>query len=281
MSGNRKTERLFNLLIMLLVQRRYVAKERIREILYPDARRRRLREDVRARQGGAAQPRRARSRWAAMDAYFDDEPGYRIRPDQLALPEISLTRRRGRRGRPGHQGLGARQAGRGHHRGGAQAHGVRRPGRRRRPRHRRAADRRRRAVLRRLLGRRAGRAPRSSSTTGAPGSEPTHPAPAAVGRRALLRAAGTPWAGTPTATTSGSSGSPGSQGAARRDGEPGAYDIPPGTDVARDRRAARPAAADRAGHGAGPPRRRPVLRRRATEVDRGRRRPRRRGAGTG
>src|SRR3954471_4505804 len=26
-----------------------------------------------------------------MDAYFDDEPGYRIRPDQLALPDIELT----------------------------------------------------------------------------------------------------------------------------------------------------------------------------------------------
>ena len=32
-----KSERLLNLLIMLLVQRRYVAKERIREILYPDS----------------------------------------------------------------------------------------------------------------------------------------------------------------------------------------------------------------------------------------------------
>ena len=26
-----------------------------------------------------------------LDAYFDDEPGYRIRPDEFALPEISLT----------------------------------------------------------------------------------------------------------------------------------------------------------------------------------------------
>ena len=31
-----KSERLLKLLIMLLVQRRYVAKDRIREILYPD-----------------------------------------------------------------------------------------------------------------------------------------------------------------------------------------------------------------------------------------------------
>ena len=32
-----KTERLLNLLIMLLVQRHYVSKGRIREILYADA----------------------------------------------------------------------------------------------------------------------------------------------------------------------------------------------------------------------------------------------------
>ena len=32
-----KSERLLNLLIMLLVQRHYVPKERIREILYPDS----------------------------------------------------------------------------------------------------------------------------------------------------------------------------------------------------------------------------------------------------
>ena len=32
-----KSERLLNLLIMLLVQRRFVAKERIRELLYPDS----------------------------------------------------------------------------------------------------------------------------------------------------------------------------------------------------------------------------------------------------
>ena len=90
MSGNRKTERLFNLLIMLLVQRRFVSKERIREILYPgqttDAFEKmfeRDKEELRSlgvpiEVGG-------------MDVYFDDEPGYRIRPDQLALPDISLS----------------------------------------------------------------------------------------------------------------------------------------------------------------------------------------------
>ena len=90
MNASRKTERLFNLLIMLLVQQRYVGKDRIREILYPgqstDAFEKmfeRDKEELRSlglpiEVGG-------------MDAYFDDEPGYRIRPDQLALPDIKLT----------------------------------------------------------------------------------------------------------------------------------------------------------------------------------------------
>ena len=37
-STSRKSERLLNLLIMLLVQRHYVSKERIRTILYPGSR---------------------------------------------------------------------------------------------------------------------------------------------------------------------------------------------------------------------------------------------------
>ena len=33
----------------------------------------------------------SRSRSGSMDAYFDDEPGYRVRADEFALPEIELT----------------------------------------------------------------------------------------------------------------------------------------------------------------------------------------------
>ena len=121
-----------------------------------------------------------------MDAYFDDEPGYRIRPDEFGLPDITLERRRGRRHRPGHPGLGARAAGRGHHRGGPQADRARRPARRLRARHRRAPAHRRRAVVRRLLGghpgAHAGRV-RLPPLRADPGR---HPAPPAVGRRALL-----------------------------------------------------------------------------------------------
>ena len=53
-----KSERLLNLLIMLLVQRHYVSKDRIRVDPLPRGGGRGVREDVRARQGGPAQHRR-------------------------------------------------------------------------------------------------------------------------------------------------------------------------------------------------------------------------------
>ncbi len=85
-----KTERLLNLLIMLLVQRHYVSKERIRQILYPDQGDdafekmfERDKEDLRS----IGVPIEVGS----IDPFFEDEPGYRIRPDEFQLPEISLT----------------------------------------------------------------------------------------------------------------------------------------------------------------------------------------------
>lgn len=85
----RKTERLLNLLIMLLVQRNYVGKDRIREILYPgssdDAFERmfdRDKEELRS----LGVPIEV----GHLDPLFDDEPGYRIRPDRFALPDIDL-----------------------------------------------------------------------------------------------------------------------------------------------------------------------------------------------
>jgi proteasome accessory factor B len=86
---NRKSERLLNLLIMLLVQRHYVGKDRIREILYPgmgdDAFEKmfeRDKEELRSLGVPIAV--------GQMDALFSDEPGYRIRADELLLPDISL-----------------------------------------------------------------------------------------------------------------------------------------------------------------------------------------------
>ena len=51
-----------------------------------------------------------------MDAYFDDEPGYRIRADEFALPEISLESDEAAVVALATQGVGARPPGRGHHR---------------------------------------------------------------------------------------------------------------------------------------------------------------------
>lgn len=90
MSTTSKSERLLNLLIMLLVQRRYVAKDRIREILYPDSSLEAF-EKMFERDKEELRSLGVPIEVGQMDAYFDDEPGYRVRPDQLALPDISLT----------------------------------------------------------------------------------------------------------------------------------------------------------------------------------------------
>jgi proteasome accessory factor B len=85
-----KTERLLNLLIMLLVQRHYVSKDRIREILYADAPSTDAFEKTFERDKEELRSLGVPIEVGQMDAYFDDEPGYRIRADEFALPEISL-----------------------------------------------------------------------------------------------------------------------------------------------------------------------------------------------
>ncbi|MEO9323871.1 WYL domain-containing protein [Nocardioides sp. C4-1] len=84
-----KSERLLNLLIMLLVSQKLVPKDRIREILYPDATPEafdkmfeRDKEELRSL-GVPVQI-------GQIDAYFDDAPGYRVEPDDFALPQIDL-----------------------------------------------------------------------------------------------------------------------------------------------------------------------------------------------
>jgi proteasome accessory factor B len=86
----RKSERLLNLLIMLLVQRHYVSKERIRAILYPDSSTDAF-EKMFERDKEELRSLGVPIEVGNMDAYFDDEPGYRIRPDEFALPDVSLT----------------------------------------------------------------------------------------------------------------------------------------------------------------------------------------------
>ena len=120
-SNASKTERLLNLLIMLLVQRHYVSKDRIRAILYADA------SDDAFEKMFERDKEELRSlgvpiEVGQMDAYFDDEPGYRIRADEFALPEITLESDEASVVGAGHQGLGARPARRGHHGRRRQAH---------------------------------------------------------------------------------------------------------------------------------------------------------------
>lgn len=85
-----KSERLLNLLIMLLVQRQYVTKERIRAILYPGSSDEAF-EKMFERDKDELRSLGVPVEVGQVDAYFDDEPGYRIRPDEFALPPIELT----------------------------------------------------------------------------------------------------------------------------------------------------------------------------------------------
>jgi proteasome accessory factor B len=90
MASESKSERLLNLLIMLLVQRRYVGKDRIREILYPDSTPDAF-EKMFERDKEELRSLGVPIEVGQMDAFFDDEPGYRVQADLLALPDISLT----------------------------------------------------------------------------------------------------------------------------------------------------------------------------------------------
>jgi proteasome accessory factor B len=81
---------LLNLLIMLLVQRHYVSKERIRAILYPDSRPDAF-EKMFERDKEELRSLGVPIEVGSIDPLFDDEPGYRISPDQFALPDVRLT----------------------------------------------------------------------------------------------------------------------------------------------------------------------------------------------
>ena len=88
--SNRKSERLLNLLIMLLVQRHYVSKERIRTILYPDSRPDAF-EKMFERDKEELRSLGVPIEVGSIDPLFDDEPGYRISPGDFALPDIRLA----------------------------------------------------------------------------------------------------------------------------------------------------------------------------------------------
>ncbi|GAA3544231.1 helix-turn-helix transcriptional regulator [Nocardioides daeguensis] len=85
-----KSERLLNLLIMLLVQRRPIAKERIRELLYPDSRPDAF-EKMFERDKEELRSLGVPVEVATIDPLFEDEVGYRIPPEAFALPDVELT----------------------------------------------------------------------------------------------------------------------------------------------------------------------------------------------
>jgi len=89
----RKTERLMNLIIALLVSRQFVTKERLREAIggyhdLTDAAFDRMfeRDKDELRELGIS------VETGSNDTYFADEVGYRIRRDDAELPDIELTR---------------------------------------------------------------------------------------------------------------------------------------------------------------------------------------------
>ncbi|GAA1908915.1 WYL domain-containing protein [Nocardioides lentus] len=85
-----KSERLLNLLIMLLVTRHWIPKARIREVLYAgssDAAFEKMFERDKEELRSIGVPVEV----GGMDTYFEDEVGYRVRPEQFALPEVTLT----------------------------------------------------------------------------------------------------------------------------------------------------------------------------------------------
>ena len=126
--NNTKSERLLNLLILLLVSRSFVTKDRIRDVI----------DDYRRGSDEAFEKMFERDKdelrslgipieVGHLDAFFDDEVGL---PDQARRLRAARGRARARRGgggRPRRQGLAARRARRRHLAGAAQAEGGRPP----------------------------------------------------------------------------------------------------------------------------------------------------------
>ncbi len=88
----RKTERLMNLLIMLLNSRGYVTKQKLRESFpeYAAARTDEAFEKMFERDKDDLRALGVPIEVGSHDAYFDDEPGYRIPRREFELPPIAL-----------------------------------------------------------------------------------------------------------------------------------------------------------------------------------------------
>ena len=196
----------------------------------------------------------------SLDAFFDDEPGYRIRPDEFALPEISLrpTRPRWSAWPPGSGSTpgSPRPPPRRVRKLSAAGRGGRRVG----PRHRRsrgsAADE---PAFDVVLG---GDPERDAGQLRLPPRRrrpSRHPAPPAVGRRPLLRPLVRRRPRHRPRRGAGLPALPGRRATPRRDGQPGVLRGPAGHRRPRAspggwhprRRRARPSVLVRAGTGLG------------------------------
>ena len=85
----RKSERLMNLLIMLLVARRHLDKDHIRGFLYPGSTDEAF-EKMFERDKDELRRLGVPIETASQDAYFDDEQGYRIHRQAFELPDLAL-----------------------------------------------------------------------------------------------------------------------------------------------------------------------------------------------
>lgn len=87
-----KSERLLNLLILLLVQQRFVGKAKIRSLIddYRDASDEAF-ERMFERDKSELRALGVPVDTGHVDSFFEDEPGYRVPADEFALPGIDLT----------------------------------------------------------------------------------------------------------------------------------------------------------------------------------------------
>jgi proteasome accessory factor B len=87
-----KSERLLNLVIMLLVSRTYVTKERIREVIEGyDKRNDEAFEKMFERDKEELRALGIPIELGHVDRFFEDEQGYRIKRDAFELPDIDFT----------------------------------------------------------------------------------------------------------------------------------------------------------------------------------------------
>ena len=205
----RKSERLLNLLITLLVSRSYVTKERIRSVVeqYRDAGDEAF-EKMFERDKEEPRSLGIPVEVGYVDRAFEDEPGYRVERAGFELPQIDLEADEPRSSarRPG---LAARRPRLGHLRRPGQAQGGRGQRGPRRPQRGAAPARRRGAHLRGVLG---GHPVPHAGGLRLPDGGAASAATATSSRGAWspTTAAGTSSGRTPTAGPCGCSGSPGS-----------------------------------------------------------------------